>query len=173
MVLKRNEDDTVYRPIFRQSHKSRVKICLSDCTSPAYHLAWLWGGQGRVWYGCLQENKWYSRKGDQRSACIQGMVSLWSTILVGWLPFEKQWYTAFPQIVSRIGHTNPDVFSHLSKLIIRVMEEYPKQALWLFTSVAKSTKSNREQRGRTILDQLRVGEFFSSSLKSGLNIISY
>jgi hypothetical protein len=37
-----------------------------------------------------------------------------------------------------------------------VMQEYPKQALWLFTSVVKSTKHNREHRGKAILDQLRV-----------------
>ncbi|KAF5387623.1 hypothetical protein D9615_000714 [Tricholomella constricta] len=66
-----------------------------------------------------------------------------------------KWFTAFPQIVSRVGHTNPEVYRHLSKLIIKVMEEYPKQALWLFTSVVKSTKPNREQRGRQILDQLQ------------------
>lgn len=41
------------------------------------------------------------------------------------------------------------------------MEEYPKQALWLFTSVVKSTKSGREQRGKQILDQLKVGEILS------------
>ncbi|KAF9462064.1 hypothetical protein BDZ94DRAFT_1283268 [Collybia nuda] len=66
-----------------------------------------------------------------------------------------KWFTAFPQIVSRVGHNNLEVYKHLSRLIVKVMEEYPKQALWLFTSVVKSTKSNREQRGRQILDQLR------------------
>ncbi|KAF8638618.1 hypothetical protein AX17_002159 [Amanita inopinata Kibby_2008] len=66
-----------------------------------------------------------------------------------------KWYTAFPQIVSRVGTHNPEVYKHLSALISRVIKEYPKQALWLFTSVIKSTKSNREQRGRVILDQLR------------------
>ncbi|KAG5648746.1 hypothetical protein DXG03_000093 [Asterophora parasitica] len=70
-----------------------------------------------------------------------------------------KWYTAFPQIVSRVGHTNPEVYRHLSKLIIKVMEEYPKQALWLFASVVKSTKQAREKRGKQILDQLRVGGF--------------
>lgn len=69
-----------------------------------------------------------------------------------------QWFTAFPQIVSRVGHTNPEVYKHLSRLIVKVMEEYPRQALWLFTSVVKSTKSNREKRGKQILDQLRVSE---------------
>lgn len=63
--------------------------------------------------------------------------------------------------MSRIGHTNPEVYKHLSNLIVKVMEEYPKQALWLFTSVVKSTKSGREQRGKQILDQLKVGEILS------------
>ena len=67
-----------------------------------------------------------------------------------------KWYTAFPQIVSRVGISNPEVYKHLSKLISRVIEEYPKQALWLFTSVMKSTKDNRSARGRQILSQLQV-----------------
>ena len=37
-----------------------------------------------------------------------------------------------------------------------VLQEYPKQALWLFTSVVKSTKHIRESRSKAILDQLRV-----------------
>ena len=37
------------------------------------------------------------------------------------------------------------------------MEAYPKQALWLFTSVVESTKPNRKTRGKIILDQLSVG----------------
>lgn len=67
-----------------------------------------------------------------------------------------QWFTAFPQIVSRVGHANPDVYKHLAKLIVKVMEEYPKQALWLFASVIKSTKPTREQRGRALLERLQV-----------------
>ncbi|KAG6891315.1 hypothetical protein C0992_009196 [Termitomyces sp. T32_za158] len=66
-----------------------------------------------------------------------------------------KWYTAFPQIVSRVGHSNPEVYKHLSKLIVQVLQEYPKQALWLFTSVVKSTKPNREHRGKQILKQLQ------------------
>ena len=48
------------------------------------------------------------------------------------------------------------VFTILSKLISKVIREYPHQALWLFASVVKSTKANREARGRTILDALKV-----------------
>jgi serine/threonine-protein kinase ATR len=69
---------------------------------------------------------------------------------------RPQWFTAFPQIVSRVGHNNPDVYAQLSQLIVMVLQEYPRQALWLFTSVVKSTKTNREKRGKQILDKLKV-----------------
>jgi serine/threonine-protein kinase ATR len=61
--------------------------------------------------------------------------------------------------VSRVGHENPEVYTHLEKLIMMVLEQYPNQALWLFASVVKSTKPKREARGRLILDKLRVGDF--------------
>lgn len=61
------------------------------------------------------------------------------------------------------------MFKNLSKLIIRVLEEYPKQALWLFTSVVKSTKSNREQRGKKILEKLTVsGRLYLTSFSSNI-----
>ncbi|CCL98247.1 uncharacterized protein FIBRA_00241 [Fibroporia radiculosa] len=66
-----------------------------------------------------------------------------------------KWFTAFPQIVSRVGHDNEDVHEILSKLISMVIQEYPKQALWLFASVVKSTKKNRNSRGIAILNKLR------------------
>ncbi|KAG2060248.1 hypothetical protein BDR06DRAFT_872755 [Suillus hirtellus] len=70
------------------------------------------------------------------------------------IPVYK-WFTAFPQIVSRIGHPNRIVYLVLSRLISSVIREYPRQALWFFASVVNSTKPTRQQRGRTILDQLK------------------
>ncbi|TFK55398.1 hypothetical protein OE88DRAFT_1622542 [Heliocybe sulcata] len=66
-----------------------------------------------------------------------------------------KWYTAFPQIVSRVGHGNKDIYKVLSELIALVIQEYPKQALWLFIAVVKSTKSQRAARGKDILNKLR------------------
>ncbi|EMD40504.1 hypothetical protein CERSUDRAFT_44292 [Gelatoporia subvermispora B] len=67
-----------------------------------------------------------------------------------------KWYIAFPQIVSRVGHTNNEVYDLLSQLVSMVISEYPRQALWLFVSVVKSTKAQRSQRGKLILDKLRA-----------------
>ncbi|KAH9844382.1 uncharacterized protein C8Q71DRAFT_696515 [Rhodofomes roseus] len=67
-----------------------------------------------------------------------------------------KWYTAFPQIVSRVGHNNDVVYTLLSQLMARVIHEYPKQSLWLFVSAVKSTKTQRSRRGREILNRLQA-----------------
>ncbi|KAH8834205.1 hypothetical protein DL96DRAFT_1579811 [Flagelloscypha sp. PMI_526] len=66
-----------------------------------------------------------------------------------------KWYTAFPQIVSRIGHNNPKVYAILSNLMLKVLREYPKQGLWFFMSAVKSKNEVRQQRGIEILDRLQ------------------
>ncbi|KAI0080860.1 hypothetical protein K474DRAFT_1682349 [Panus rudis PR-1116 ss-1] len=67
-----------------------------------------------------------------------------------------KWYTAFPQIVSRIGLKNKDSYNLLAKLIRQVMREYPEQTLWLFASVVQSNNQDRKARGAEILNQLRT-----------------
>ncbi|UOH82515.1 hypothetical protein LQV05_005222 [Cryptococcus neoformans] len=48
-----------------------------------------------------------------------------------------QFYTAFPQIVSRIVHPSVDVSRILRSIIVRVISEYPQQALWPMQSFKK------------------------------------
>ncbi|KAI0271954.1 hypothetical protein BGY98DRAFT_1091035 [Russula aff. rugulosa BPL654] len=66
-----------------------------------------------------------------------------------------KWYTAFPQIASRVGHDHSPVFEVLARLISTVIKEFPQQALWLFASVVKSRSDTRAARGRAILDRLK------------------
>ncbi|KAI0353102.1 hypothetical protein OH77DRAFT_1497585 [Trametes cingulata] len=65
-----------------------------------------------------------------------------------------KWYTAFPQIVSRIGMRNEDAYKVLANLLQNVIQEYPKQALWLFSAVVKSTTPQRAHRSQDILNKL-------------------
>lgn len=64
--------------------------------------------------------------------------------------------TAFPQIVSRIVHNNNEVLELLLRLVVKVIEEYPHQALWLFMSVVKSKRAERERRGRQVIERIKV-----------------
>ncbi|KAH9002229.1 hypothetical protein EDB86DRAFT_3063350 [Lactarius hatsudake] len=66
-----------------------------------------------------------------------------------------KWYTAFPQIASRVGHKHDPVFEVLARLISTVIKEFPQQTLWLFASVVKSRNKDREKRGKSILEKLK------------------
>lgn len=65
-------------------------------------------------------------------------------------------YTALPQIVARIAHPNGSVFERLAKIIIKVIESYPRQALWSLIGVMTTKQvSERKNRGNQILQTLR------------------
>ncbi|KAL0577467.1 hypothetical protein V5O48_004536 [Marasmius crinis-equi] len=66
-----------------------------------------------------------------------------------------KWFTAFPQMVSRLDHNNAQVRPILFKLIEMVIKEYPKQALWLFACVMGSKNATRKRYGTEILAKVR------------------
>ncbi|KAG8907001.1 serine/threonine-protein kinase M1 [Tulasnella sp. 403] len=70
-----------------------------------------------------------------------------------------QWYTAFPQIVSRIEHPSKSTFHLLSKIVAAVITAYPGQALWLFTSVVQSRRPERRRRGTEIIGRIKGKTF--------------
>ncbi|KAF1947946.1 hypothetical protein EJ02DRAFT_429695 [Clathrospora elynae] len=65
------------------------------------------------------------------------------------------WYTAFPQIITRISHPNKNVWDALQTIIIRVASSYPQQALWALLAVLHSTQDDRRARGAGVLQKLR------------------
>lgn len=65
-------------------------------------------------------------------------------------------YTALPQIVARIAHPNASVFERLEKIIVKVIEAYPRQALWSLIGVMTTKQvSERKARGAHILQTLK------------------
>ncbi|CAA9966791.1 Protein kinase rad3 [Pyrenophora teres f. maculata] len=65
------------------------------------------------------------------------------------------WYTAFPQIITRISHPNKNVWDALQTIILRVASSYPQQALWALLAVLHSTQDDRRARGAAVLQRLR------------------
>ena len=65
-------------------------------------------------------------------------------------------YTALPQMVARIAHPNPEVFRLLERIIIKVVDAHPRQALWsLFACMTTRQSSDRRTRGLQILGSVR------------------
>ncbi|KAF9871571.1 hypothetical protein CkaCkLH20_10982 [Colletotrichum karsti] len=65
-------------------------------------------------------------------------------------------YTALPQIVARIAHQNQNVFERLTRIVVKVVESHPRQALWgLFGIMTTKKPSERRNRGQHILQTLK------------------
>ncbi|XP_068202044.1 serine/threonine-protein kinase ATR [Palaemon carinicauda] len=54
--------------------------------------------------------------------------------------------TALPQLISRICHSNAEVFVQLCKIIASVLSAYPQQAMWHMIAVSKSSYQIRVKR---------------------------
>ncbi|KAF2178853.1 hypothetical protein K469DRAFT_598368 [Zopfia rhizophila CBS 207.26] len=65
------------------------------------------------------------------------------------------WYTAFPQIITRISHPNQSVWEVLQTIIVKVASQYPQQALWSLLAVPRATQKDRKLRGSEVLKRLR------------------
>jgi len=65
------------------------------------------------------------------------------------------WYTALPQILSRISHAHPKVAEHLSNLIKKIVSSYPQQAMWSLLAVAKAKDIHKAARAGGILAAIR------------------
>jgi serine/threonine-protein kinase ATR len=83
-----------------------------------------------------------------------GLLHTRFTKYIGKLP-AYVFYTALPQIVSRITHPNQQVLSFLQQMIVKVVSTYPQQALWSLLAVSTSMQADRKNRGATILQHLR------------------
>lgn len=66
------------------------------------------------------------------------------------------WYTAFPQIITRISHPHKTVWETLSAIILKVSSTYPQQALWSLLAVTRASQDDRRGRGLSVLAKLKA-----------------
>ncbi|KAJ8944483.1 hypothetical protein NQ314_009467 [Rhamnusium bicolor] len=64
--------------------------------------------------------------------------------------------TAFSQLVSRICHPQKEVYIELKSIIIKLLQQYPQQSLWMIISVIKSSYAVRSKRCSEILCDIRL-----------------
>uniref|UniRef100_A0A8C5MNU7 Serine/threonine-protein kinase ATR n=1 Tax=Leptobrachium leishanense TaxID=445787 RepID=A0A8C5MNU7_9ANUR len=64
-----------------------------------------------------------------------------------------QFLTAFSQLISRICHSQHEVFAVLMEIVAKVFVAYPQQAMWMMTAVSKSSYPMRVERCKQILDK--------------------
>ncbi|KAK8184448.1 hypothetical protein BC567DRAFT_246964 [Phyllosticta citribraziliensis] len=64
-------------------------------------------------------------------------------------------YTALPQMITRICHTRQATYELLASMIVKVVGEHPRQALWGLLAVVKSTNTSRSNRGMAVLTKVK------------------
>jgi serine/threonine-protein kinase ATR len=64
-------------------------------------------------------------------------------------------YTAFPQIMSRINHPHPKVSELLLQVVSKISTAYPQQALWSLLAVAKAKATDKSSKASMVLNQLK------------------
>ena len=70
-------------------------------------------------------------------------------------------------MLSRVTHESHYVWQSLRCMIIEILQEYPKQALWLFASVVHSSDGTRKLRAEKILKKVKVSvEVYCCILRS-------
>eukprot|EP01117_Protostelium_nocturnum_P016014 TRINITY_DN6263_c0_g1_i1.p1 TRINITY_DN6263_c0_g1~~TRINITY_DN6263_c0_g1_i1.p1 ORF type:complete len:1383 (+),score=565.02 TRINITY_DN6263_c0_g1_i1:228-4151(+) len=105
-------------------------------------------------FGAQFENTTFNNKytkilGDVLSKMNKQISNFTTTIA----PY--QWYTCFPQLVSRICHPNAKVAENLSSILIAVLKEYPLPSIWLVMSVTKSNNTTRNNKATTMLSKAK------------------
>ena len=51
-----------------------------------------------------------------------------------------QWYTCYPQIISRICHRQPEVYALLEEIPLQVLVTCPQQAMWSMIGICTASR---------------------------------
>eukprot|EP01034_Spumella_vulgaris_P021660 gene21660-27701_t len=64
---------------------------------------------------------------------------------------ESVWFMCMPQLVSRVGHRNPDTLQIIITILQRVLVAYPKQGIWHIAGLVHSLNNERKKIARDLL----------------------
>ncbi|XP_023017943.2 serine/threonine-protein kinase atr isoform X2 [Leptinotarsa decemlineata] len=119
-----------------------------------------------IWfdYGTRLLDVTQSTTKEERKCTLMRMTKLIDSFLDRLPPYV--FLTAFSQLVSRICHPQKEVYVMLKSIIIKLVQHYPQQSLWMIISVVKSSYSVRSKRCAEMLCDPRLKtNTFSKLLK--------
>nr|XP_017035328.1 serine/threonine-protein kinase ATR [Drosophila kikkawai] len=81
-------------------------------------------------------------------------------------------YTVYSQMLSRLCHPHAEAFAVLRNVIVRLVEEYPQQSLWMLLPHFKSATANRIKRCKLVLTDRRLQNATFQKLLSDFNSLT-
>jgi serine/threonine-protein kinase ATR len=73
-----------------------------------------------------------------------------------------QIYTVISQLSSRICHGNGNVYMILERMLLRLLENFPQQSLWLLISISRSDYALRSRRCHELFSKAKRQVYFLS-----------
>ncbi|KAF2398341.1 hypothetical protein EJ06DRAFT_538889 [Trichodelitschia bisporula] len=95
----------------------------------------------------------YTRAKIKRLVTIHKQIKKYADRLTGYT-----FYTALPQIMSRINHPSAAVSELLVSIITKIVLAHSQQALWSLLAVAKAKAADRNSKANIILAHVKVRE---------------
>lgn len=65
-------------------------------------------------------------------------------------------FMTFSQLVSRICHPSDDVFCHLQTILVKLIQEFQQQSLWMILNSCKSSNKSFQERCEAVLSDRRL-----------------
>lgn len=81
-------------------------------------------------------------------------------------------FTAFSQLVSRICHPTQETYNVMKTIIVKLIQKFPQQSLWLILSVFKSSYTGRVKRCTEIFNDPRLSSKPMQKLISDFNSLA-
>lgn len=107
-------------------------------------------------------------KSDEKYRVISSKMNKMVEKLSNLLP-PFIFFTCFSQLVSRICHPSPEVYSVIKTILVKLILNFPQQSLWMISSVFKSSYSNRVKRCIEIFEDKRLNNSETQKLIDDFN----
>lgn len=138
----------------QKAHECRLDIIFVYCRSMNYGTKYIYQSMPRVLTIWLDFTADISNKDEGYKKFCGKMNKFMDQFSEKLPPF--MFFTAFSQLVSRICHPSPEVYSILKKIIIKLILAFPQQCMWMIMSVYKSSYISRVRRCTEVFSDKRL-----------------
>lgn len=118
-------------------------------TIPKILTLWLDMGADTIKQARGETSDVFNARGKALQTCHRQLLKYFDRVA----PYV--FYSAVPQMISRISHPNPEVWKQLSYILTKIVATHPSQALWGMLAVVKASDRVRADRGMEIISRLK------------------
>lgn len=158
-------------PYNPKSYDAQLEILVLYFKSMSYGSKYIYQSMPRalsIWLDFTALTDFKNKKQEEHFKKIATRMNQFAESYIGRLP-PLVFFTAFSQLVSRICHPSNDVYTLLKTILVKLIQTFPQQSLWMILSVYKSSYASRVRRCNEVLTDKRLNTKHLQKLISDFN----